>query len=63
LFLSEFLLGAAARSTSNKASFSPAAAQAAGIVPFEIVQVRSDDIDISALFDTKESSFFVVIDK
>ena len=38
LFFSEFILGAVARVSSNKAAFSPAAAQASGIVPFEIVE-------------------------
>ena len=40
LFFSEFLLGAAARSTSAKASFSPAAAQASGEAPFAVVQAN-----------------------
>lgn len=38
LFASEFFLGASARSTSAKASFSPAAAAAAGQNPFAVVQ-------------------------
>lgn len=38
LFVAEFLLGAAARSTSNKASFSPAAAAASSQNNFAIVQ-------------------------
>lgn len=38
LFASEFLLGAAARSASVKASFSPAAAAASGQNPFTVVQ-------------------------
>ena len=40
LFLSEFLLGAAARSNSAKASFSPAAAAATGRNSFAIVQAN-----------------------
>ena len=38
LFAAEFFLGAAARSTSAKASFSPAAAAAIGRNPFAVVQ-------------------------
>lgn len=40
VFFAEFLFGAAARSTSTKASFSPAAAQAAGVAPFALVQAN-----------------------
>ncbi|CAB9528440.1 expressed unknown protein [Seminavis robusta] len=40
LFAAEFFLGAAARSTSTKASFSPAAAAASGQNPFEVVQAN-----------------------
>ena len=40
IFFAEFLFGAAARSTSTKASFSPAAAQAAGVAPFELVRAN-----------------------
>lgn len=40
LFLSEFIFGAIARSKSSKASFSPAAVQAAGMQPFEIVEAN-----------------------
>ena len=40
LFLCEFFLGAAARSTSVKASFSPAGAVVAGQNPFEVVQAN-----------------------
>jgi uncharacterized MAPEG superfamily protein len=40
LFISEFVLGAIARSKSAKASFSPAAIQAAGMQPFEIVEAN-----------------------
>ena len=40
LFISEFVLGAIARSKSAKASFSPAAVQAAGMQPFEIVEAN-----------------------
>jgi uncharacterized MAPEG superfamily protein len=40
LFLSEFVFGAIARSKSAKASFSPAAIQAAGMQPFEIVEAN-----------------------
>jgi uncharacterized MAPEG superfamily protein len=38
LFLVEFLFGVKARGTSKKASFSPAAAQASGVAPFQVVQ-------------------------
>ena len=38
LFFSEFLFGTAARGASSKASFSPAAAHASGIVSFDVVQ-------------------------
>lgn len=40
IFFAEFLFGAAARSTSTKASFSPAAAQAAGVAPFAVIQAN-----------------------
>jgi uncharacterized MAPEG superfamily protein len=40
LFISEFVFGAIARSKSAKASFSPAAIQAAGMQPFEIVEAN-----------------------
>jgi uncharacterized MAPEG superfamily protein len=40
LFIAEFVLGAMARSTSAKASFSPAAAAATGEMPFELVQAN-----------------------
>jgi len=40
IFFAEFLFGAAARSTSTKASFSPAAAQAAGVAPFALIQAN-----------------------
>ena len=40
LFISEFVFGAIARSKSPKASFSPAAIQAAGMQPFEIVEAN-----------------------
>jgi uncharacterized MAPEG superfamily protein len=40
LFFWEFHLGAVARSTSAKASFSPAAAQSSGVQPFAIVQAN-----------------------
>ena len=40
LFISEFVFGAIARSKSPKSSFSPAAVQAAGMQPFEIVEAN-----------------------
>jgi uncharacterized MAPEG superfamily protein len=40
VFLSEFVFGVIARSKSSKASFSPAAVQAAGMQPFEIVEAN-----------------------
>lgn len=40
IFFAEFVFGAAARSKSTKASFSPAAAQAAGVAPFELVRAN-----------------------
>lgn len=40
LFFSEFLFGAMARSKCPKAGFSPAAAQAAGNQPFEIIEAN-----------------------
>ena len=40
LFLSEFVWGVRARSSSPKAGFSPAAVQAAGMQPFEIVEAN-----------------------
>ena len=40
LFLSEFVWGVVARSSSPKAGFSPAAVQAAGMQPFEIVEAN-----------------------
>lgn len=40
LFLSEFFLGAAARSESPEASFSPAAALAAGLAPFGVIRAN-----------------------
>jgi uncharacterized MAPEG superfamily protein len=40
LFTAEFFLGAAARGTSTKASFSPAAAAASGKSPFVVVQAN-----------------------
>ena len=40
LFFSEFIFGAMARSKSPKAGFSPAAAQAAGNQPFELIETN-----------------------
>ena len=40
LFLAEFLIGAAARGTSTKASFSPAAAAASGQNPYAVVRAN-----------------------
>jgi uncharacterized MAPEG superfamily protein len=40
LFFSEFIFGAMARSKSPKAGFSPAAAQASGNQPFELIETN-----------------------
>jgi uncharacterized MAPEG superfamily protein len=40
LFLSEFVFGGVARTRSPKAGFSPAAVQAAGVQPFDIVEAN-----------------------
>jgi uncharacterized MAPEG superfamily protein len=43
LFAAEFFLGAAARGTSTKASFSPAAAAASGASPFAVIHSSQSD--------------------
>jgi len=40
IFFAEFCFGVAARSTSTKASFSPAAAQATGVAPLAVIQAN-----------------------
>ncbi|KAL3937341.1 MAG: hypothetical protein SGARI_002158 [Bacillariaceae sp.] len=53
LFLREFLFGAAARSTSTKASFSPSAMAASGHTPFEIIRanrIHQNHLESLAIF-------------